>query len=110
MKVLLDNCVPRTFERFLPGHDVSHTSRQNWTHLGNGALLDAAEDAGFEVVVTTDKSIPQQRRFTDRQISLIIMRAKSNAIPSLEPLASLVMVALLNIEPGTTVTVTAPVR
>lgn len=105
MKILLDNCVPRPFERLLPGHEVSHASRHGWGSLSNGKLLDAAEDAGFEALVTTDKSIEHQQHLTGRPIAIILLRAKSNDIYTLQPLASLAMVALLNLKAGAVIAV-----
>src|SRR5713226_6148178 len=32
-----------------------------WDTLGNGELLDAAEAAGFDVLITTDRNLPYQQ-------------------------------------------------
>jgi len=105
MKVLLDHCVPRPFERLLPGHEATHTSRLGWGHLSNGALLSAAEGGGFGAIVTVDQNLPFQQEVSDRKLGLVVIRAKSNDIPSLLPLAGLVMVALLTLQPVQTITV-----
>jgi len=39
--------------------------------LENGALLDAAEAAGFDVLVTMDKNPSYQQTFSDRKISIL---------------------------------------
>jgi signal recognition particle subunit SEC65 len=41
--------------------------------LSNGELIDAAERAGFEVIVTSDKNIPHQQNLTGRRIALVIL-------------------------------------
>jgi hypothetical protein len=41
--------------------------------LENGDLLDAAEQAAFEVLVTCDKNIPYQQNFTNRKIPVVIL-------------------------------------
>ena len=60
MKILLDHCVPRPFERLLLGHEAIHTSRLAWQRLENGDLLSAAEEAGFLVLITVDRSMQYQ--------------------------------------------------
>jgi hypothetical protein len=37
------------------------------------ALLDAAEEAGFEILVTADRNIRAQQRLTGRRIALIVL-------------------------------------
>jgi hypothetical protein len=36
-------------------------------------LLDAAEAAGFELLVTTDKNMHQQQNLTGRKISIVVL-------------------------------------
>ena len=42
---------------FLEGHTVGQAKAEGWDTLGNGELLVAAEAAGFEILITTDKNI-----------------------------------------------------
>jgi hypothetical protein len=37
---------------------VVEATKRGWERLENGALQDAAEAAGFEMLVTADKNIP----------------------------------------------------
>jgi hypothetical protein len=37
--------------------------------LKNGRLLDAAEAAGFDVLITVDQNIPDQQNLTGRRIA-----------------------------------------
>jgi hypothetical protein len=58
MLVLFDNGVPRTFARYLIEHHSATEARVRcWAELENGRLLNAAEAAGFEVLITTDKNL-----------------------------------------------------
>jgi len=100
MKVLLDHCVPRPFEKLLPGHEVVHTSRMGWDLLENGKLLSAAEAEGFEVMVTVDQNIAYQQNLQGRKIAIVSLRAPSNSIPSLQPLIGLLTSRLQNVQPG----------
>ncbi len=108
MKILLDNCAPVKFARLLLGHEVTHCSRVGWEKLSNGRLLAAAEDAGFMVMVTVDKSIPFQQNMTRRKIAVIYMRAVQNDLKTLRPMAPLVLAALENLQLGTVLTLTHP--
>jgi len=57
MLVLFDNGTPRTLARYLiDHHTVTEARARGWEELENGELLSKAEAAGFEVLVTTDKS------------------------------------------------------
>ena len=60
MLVLFDHGTPRGLARSLVGHAVKEARAQGWDTLRNGELLDAAEAAGFDVLLTTDKNIRHQ--------------------------------------------------
>ncbi len=62
MLILFDNGTPRGLARFLTGHTVNEARAHGWEALENGELIEAAEQAGFEVIVTTDKNIRYQPR------------------------------------------------
>jgi hypothetical protein len=55
MKIILDESVPQKLRLSIEGrHTVVTTWYQGWSGLKNGALLDAAEEAGFELFITAD--------------------------------------------------------
>jgi len=54
-RVLLDHCVPRRVRQAAPGCEVATAYQRGWAELKNGALLEAAERDGFDVLVTADK-------------------------------------------------------
>jgi hypothetical protein len=41
--------------------------------LSNGELLAAAEAAGFEVFVTTDKNLRYQQNLTGRRLAVVVL-------------------------------------
>jgi hypothetical protein len=43
------------------GHAVETAYERGWSSLENGELIAAAEAAGFEVLVTTDKNLKYQQ-------------------------------------------------
>jgi hypothetical protein len=44
-----------------------------WELLSNGALLKAAEEAGFVLLLSTDNNIRYQQNLTGRKISILIL-------------------------------------
>jgi len=73
MLILFDNGTPRGLARFLTGHSVEEARARGWEELANGELIDAAEQAGFEVMVTTDKNIRYQQNLKVRKIALVCL-------------------------------------
>jgi hypothetical protein len=85
VKILLDECLPRRLAGLLIGHDVRSVRQMNWLGLSNGKLLSAA-DPHFQVFLTVDKNLVQQKSLTGFQIAVVILRAPSNKIEDLSPL------------------------
>ncbi len=73
MKILFDNGTPKPIARSLAGHTVSFARRVGWHELKNGELIQQAEDAGYEVLLSTDKNIRYQQNLTGRKIALVIL-------------------------------------
>src|SRR4051794_20031022 len=73
MRILFDNGTPRGVASGLLGHTVDECRSLGWDTLRNGELLDAAEAAGFEVLLTTDRNIRHQQNLTDRQIAIVVL-------------------------------------
>ena len=46
---------------------------RGWDTLANGELLDRAEEAGFEVLLTTDQSIRYQQNMSNRRIAVVVL-------------------------------------
>jgi hypothetical protein len=74
MLVLFDNGTPRTLARYLiDQHTITEARARGWEQLGNGELLSAAEAAGFEVLITTDRNLRYQQNLTDRKIAIVVL-------------------------------------
>jgi len=69
MRVLFDQATPIPIRPFLVGHEVSTAAHEGWDRLQNGELLNAAEAAGFEVLLTTDKNMRYQQNLAGRKNS-----------------------------------------
>jgi hypothetical protein len=46
---------------------------QGWSGLKNGALLNAAEEAGFNLFVTADQELSYQQNLTGRKIAVLVL-------------------------------------
>jgi hypothetical protein len=71
--ILFDHGTPKGLIRALPGHTIHTAQSRGWDMLSNGALLDAAEEAGFEVLLTTDRRIRYQQNLRARRIALVVL-------------------------------------
>ena len=72
-RILLDESVPAGIASILPGHDVKTAPAMGWAGITNGHLLDEAERAGFEIMVTADSNIKGQQRLVGRKIALVVL-------------------------------------
>ena len=57
----------------LVGHSVRTTAQQGWDTLSNGDLLTVAEEAGFDVFLTTDKNLRYQQNLAGRKIAIVVL-------------------------------------
>ena len=77
MKVLFDQGTPAPLRRALSDHEVETAYERGWSTLQNGELIAAAEVAGFEVLVTTDKNLKYQQNLADRTLSIVVLLTTS---------------------------------
>ena len=74
MLVLFDNGTPRTLARYRSTTTRLREARaRGWEELENGELLNVAEAAGFEVLVTTDKNLSYQQNLAGRKIAVVVL-------------------------------------
>ena len=106
MRILLDQATPVPLRRYLGGHNVSTAAQQRWDDLRNGDLLKAAEDEGFEVLVTTDKNMRYQQNLSMRRIAIVVL-GKGNW-PLIKPHVHLVAAAVDAAGPGSYAEVDIP--
>jgi hypothetical protein len=73
MLALFDHGTPRSIPRFLVDHTVIQAKARGWDRLSNGKLLQAAEEAGFDVLLTTDKNIRYQQNLEGRSMAIVVL-------------------------------------
>lgn len=92
--------------RYLVGHIVRTAAQQGWERLRNGDLLTAAEQSGFDLLLTTDKNMRYQQNLFDRKIAIIVLGQQH--WPLLRPHVQRVVEAVNAITPGSYVVVAIP--
>jgi len=73
MRVLFDQGTPVGMRQSLLDHTVRTANEQGWSTLLNGQLLRAAQEARFDVLVTTDTNLPFQQNLEGRVIAVVIL-------------------------------------
>jgi hypothetical protein len=71
--VLFDHGTPKGLALVLSEHTVHTAQSKGWDTLDNGALLNAAEGAGFDLLLTTDRRIRYQQNLKARRIALVVL-------------------------------------
>ena len=106
MLILFDHGTPAPLESFFPNHLIKRAKDLGWDTLENGELLTAAENKGFEVLLTTDKNIRYQQNLTIRTIAIVVIG--NPQWPVLRRHVDRVVSAVNAAKPGTYVEVEIP--
>ena len=74
----------------------------------NGELLQAAEIAGYDALLTIDHGMPQQQDLAGWKLSVALVRSRTSQIEDLLPLVDAIMQALAGMRPGQCVVIPLP--
>jgi hypothetical protein len=77
VKALFDQGVPAPLRKSLIGREVETAYERGWSSLQNGALITAAESAGFAVFVTTDRNLKYQQNLVSRTLAIVALSTTS---------------------------------
>jgi len=72
-RILLDEGVPIGVRTLVTGFEVEAVPELRWAGLSNGDLIRAAEEAGFEVMITCDQNIRYQQNLAGRRLALVVL-------------------------------------
>jgi predicted nuclease of predicted toxin-antitoxin system len=100
MRLLLDECVNEQLRQHFPDHECQTARYAGFAGLENGELLEAAEAAKFDVLLTVDRGFEYQQNLAGRRIALIVFCGKSVLFEDLLPLMSACLDRLKSIRPG----------
>jgi hypothetical protein len=106
MLILFDHGTPRSIARWLRGHTVVEAIARGWDRLANGELLRVAEEAGFDLLLSTDKNIRYQQNLRGRRIAIVILGNPQR--PALHRHIDLVIDAVNAATPGSYIEVEIP--
>src|SRR5664279_1955200 len=73
MLIIFDQATPVPIRPYLEGHTVRTAAQQGWDKLKNADLLTAAEKAGFDILLTTDKNMRHQQNLAGRKIAVLVL-------------------------------------
>lgn len=86
MKVILDECLPKRLISYFPNYEVTTVPLAGLAGYKNGKLI-AAIERDFDVFLTIDSSLSSQQNLKDIALIIVVVRAQSNRIEDLIPLA-----------------------
>lgn len=87
MKILFDECFPRTLKQMVDAkHEIVWTQDTVFHGAEDKDLLAKAVAEKFTVFVTVDQNIPYQQQLSNFPIAVIIILTLSNAAPRLKHL------------------------
>lgn len=58
MRILFDNGAPKPIARSLTGHEITYARPIGWHELKNGDLIQKAEEAGYDVLLSHRQKYP----------------------------------------------------
>ncbi|MBI4875341.1 MAG: DUF5615 family PIN-like protein [Acidobacteria bacterium] len=99
MRILFDHNVPVPLHRSLLTHVVVTTAEQGWNRLTNGRLLEAADEAGFDILLTADKGFQHEQNLSHRRIGIVIL--SHGNWPDVKMNIPGILAALKDAKPGT---------
>jgi hypothetical protein len=106
MRILFDQATPVPIRPYLEGHAVRTAAQQGWDRLRNGDLLTAAEDAGFDLFLRTDKNMRYQQNLAGRKTAIVVLGRQQ--WPQLRPHIQRVIEAVNIATPGSFAEVDIP--
>jgi len=99
VNVLLDECVPARLARELAPHSVATVQGRGWAGIKNGDLLARAQNE-FDVLITVDRKISGEQELRNFTIAVVLLRAETNRLEHLRPLAAKILEKLADAPSG----------
>jgi hypothetical protein len=100
IRVLLDESVPHDLVEHLRDFAATTVQALGWAGMKNGALLRAAREAGFAVLVTVDRRMEYQQDIARSGLALVVLRARTTRVVDLLPLIPSLRAALRQARSG----------
>ncbi len=98
MRILFDQGTPAPLRYALIGHSVETAYERGWSTLSNGDLLNAAENAAFDLLLTTDQNLRHQQNLAGRRLAVVVL--PTTRWPVIERHVAEIAATLDSIRPG----------
>jgi hypothetical protein len=98
VRVLLDENIPHRLRNKLTGYDAVTAAYAGLSGFKNGQLLRAAVRAGFDVLVTADKTLEYEQNIPNHPIGVVLL--STNLWQFIGPKALEIAAAIGKITPG----------
>lgn len=98
MRVLFDQGTPVPLRRHLHPHRVDTVAERGWSEVQNGDLLERAEAAGYQVLITTDQNLKYQQNLAGRSLRILVLT--TTAWPTIRKAVARILEALDALEEG----------
>jgi len=108
MRIIFDQATPVPVRPCLERHVVRTAAQEGWDRLSNGDLLAAAEEAGFDLLLTTDKNMRYQQNLARHKIAIVVLGQQQ--WPRLRPYIQRVVEAVNAAESGSYTEVDIPFK
>jgi pantothenate kinase type III len=106
VRILFDQGTPVPLRSHLSSHEVATAFERQWSTLTNGELLQQAEAAGYDLLVTTDQNLRYQQNLTGRRVAVVVI--SSTSWPRIQKDIAKVVDAITHVEPGSYIEVPVP--
>ena len=100
MRVLLDECVPRSLKSVFADHEVRTVQEMGWGGRRNGALMTMINASDFQVFITVDRNLQYQQDMKRMRFGMIVLKAVTNRRADLAPLAEQARMMIESFAPG----------
>lgn len=98
MLIVFDQGTPAPLRQVLAGHQVHTAYERGWSTLKNGEFLAAAEGAGYQVLVSTDRNLKSQQNLAARSLGIVV--SLTTSWPRIQRKVGAVVEAVNGASPG----------
>ena len=98
MRILFDQGTPQPLRLHLTGHSIDTVYELGWSALQNGVLLAKAEQAGYDLFITTDQNLRYQQNLTGRALAILVLTTTS--WPKMQPYIGRIQEAIDETQPN----------
>ncbi len=86
MRILLDECTPRSLKREFTDYDIHTVVEMGWSGKKNGELLRLMSQNDFIILLTTDQNLRYEQNLQQIGVAVIVLVAPTNKLSDLLPL------------------------